>query len=91
MKKSWNIYIDNAIIKALLCRKDFEIFMQQYTREEAVQRLLDSYRAYYNITLFEDEQKPLTALCEFFENAEKYVLTRKANLWMLRVKSSYIW
>ena len=55
--------------------------MQQYTREEAVQRLLDSYRAYYNITLFEDEQKPLTALCEFFEHAEKYVLTRKANLW----------
>ncbi len=55
--------------------------MQQYTREQAVQRLLESYRAYYNITLFEEEQKPLTALCEFFEHAEKYVLTRKANLW----------
>lgn len=53
----------------------------QYTRESAISRLLDSYRAYYNITLFEEEHRPLTAICEFFERSEKYVLSRKANLW----------
>lgn len=53
----------------------------QYTRETAISTLLDSYRAYFNITLFEEEQKPLTAICEFFEHSEKYVLSRKAQLW----------
>ena len=53
----------------------------QYTRESAVAKLLDSYRTYYNINLFEEEQKPLTAICEFFEHSEKYVLSRKAELW----------
>ncbi len=56
------------------------IFMQ-YTREAAIERLLESYRAYYNITVFEEEQKPLTAICEFFERSERYVLSRQANLW----------
>lgn len=55
--------------------------MEQYTRETAIGRLLESYRAYYNIIMFEEEQKPLTAVCEFFECSERYVLTRKANLW----------
>ena len=53
----------------------------QYTRETAISTLLDSYRAYFNITLFEEEQKPLTAVCEFFEHSERYVLSRKAQLW----------
>lgn len=53
----------------------------QYTRGTAISRLLESYRAYYNITMFEEEQRPLTAICEFFERSEKYVLSRKANLW----------
>lgn len=52
-----------------------------YTREEAVGTLLDSYQAYYNITRFGEEQKPLTAICEFFEHSEKFVLHRKAELW----------
>ena len=52
-----------------------------YTRQEAIQILLKSYQAYYNITLFDEEQKPLTALCEYFEHSEKYVLHRKAELW----------
>lgn len=56
------------------------IFMQ-YTRETAISKLLDSYRAYFNIFTFEEEQKPLTAICEFFEHSEKYVLSRKAQLW----------
>lgn len=53
----------------------------QYTRETAINTLLESYRAYFNIILFDEEQKPLTALCEFFEHSEKYVLSRKAQLW----------
>lgn len=55
--------------------------MQQYTRETAISRLLDSYKAYYNITAYDAEKKPLTALCEFYEHSEKYVLSRKAELW----------
>lgn len=53
----------------------------QYTRETAIKRLLESYRAYFNITMFEGEQYPLTAICEFFEHSEKYVISRQANLW----------
>lgn len=66
---------------SIVMQKGFFCFMQQYTRKEAVDKLLESYRGYYNIVLFEKEQKPLTALCEFFEHTEKYVLTRSANLW----------
>jgi hypothetical protein len=43
--------------------------------------MLKSYSVYYNVTRFEDEHLPLTALCEFFQHSEKYVLSRKANLW----------
>lgn len=53
----------------------------QYTRESAVDRLLKSYQAYYNITMCEEAQKPLIAICEFFQHAEGYLLSRKANLW----------
>lgn len=50
------------------------------SRKEIVQKLLDSYRTYYNITLY-DEQLPLRARCEYYEHNEKYVVSRKANLW----------
>lgn len=53
----------------------------EYTRQSAVSRLLDSYKAYYNITQCGEEQKPLAAVCEFFEHSEKFVLSRKAELW----------
>ena len=53
----------------------------QYTRETAIRRLLESYRAYFDITLFNEEPPYLTAICEFFEHSEKYVLSRQANLW----------
>lgn len=53
----------------------------EYTLETAIERLLDCYKAYYNITLFEEEHAPLTAVCEFFERSERFVLSRKANLW----------
>lgn len=55
--------------------------MQQYTRETAITTLLESYKAYYNVTTYEQDRKPLTALCEFYERSEKFVLSRKAELW----------
>lgn len=51
------------------------------TRETAIARLLKSYQSYYNITLFEEEGTPLTARCDFFEHSEKYVLSKRAELW----------
>lgn len=53
----------------------------QYTREKAIARLLKSYQAYYNINMFEDEQTPITARCDFFEHSEKFILSKKAELW----------
>ena len=53
----------------------------KYNRTDAIERMLKSYSVYYNVTRFEDEHRPLTALCEFFQHTEKYVLSRKANLW----------
>ncbi len=53
----------------------------QYTRETAISKLLDSYKTYFNVTLCDEAQRPLTAVCEFFEHSEKYVLSRKAQLW----------
>jgi hypothetical protein len=55
--------------------------MQQYTRQTAIERLLDSYKAYYNITMVEDEASHLKAFCEFYEHSEKFVISRKAELW----------
>jgi hypothetical protein len=56
--------------------------MQQYTREMAIAKLLKSYKAYYNIKKVKDEEVPhLKAVCEFYEHSEKFVLTRKAELW----------
>ena len=52
-----------------------------YTRETAIERLLKSYEVYYNIHLFEDEQTPITARCDFFEHSQRYFLSRKAELW----------
>lgn len=51
------------------------------TRTKAVKRLLDSWQRYYNITLYEDAKLPLKALCEYYESAEGYAISRKANLW----------
>lgn len=53
----------------------------KYTRESAIRKLLESYKTYYNITVFDEEQKPLTAICEFFERSQRYVMSKKAELW----------
>lgn len=52
-----------------------------YTREAAIDRLLKSFKVYYNISMFSDERTPITARCDFFEHSQKYVLSRKAELW----------
>ncbi|MCM1467100.1 MAG: hypothetical protein NC086_03050 [Alistipes sp.] len=50
-------------------------------RQEAVEVLLKSYAAYFNISRFEDDGFFLAARCDFFEHSQKYVLSRKAELW----------
>lgn len=53
----------------------------QYTREEAIERLLKSYGPNYNIHKMDEEQAPLIARCDFFEHAGQYVISKKAELW----------
>ena len=53
----------------------------KYTVETAVEKLLKSYKAYYNIIPFDEDHRPLTAICEYYETSQKYVLSRKAELW----------
>lgn len=55
--------------------------MKYNTTEEALERLLTYFKVYYNITRYEADKLPLTALCEFYEHSQKYVLSRKAELW----------
>lgn len=55
---------------------------QKYlTQEEAVERLLQYYKVYYNITRYDSDKLPLVAFCEFYEHSQKYVLSQKAELW----------
>ncbi|MCD8038120.1 MAG: hypothetical protein LUE96_03410 [Lachnospiraceae bacterium] len=53
----------------------------QYTRAAATEKLLESYKAYYNINLSAETQMPLRAVCEFYEHSEKFVISRNAELW----------
>jgi hypothetical protein len=55
--------------------------VRNLTRAEILDTLLKNYRVYYNITMSEKEQEPLVARCDYFERNEKYILSRKANLW----------
>lgn len=51
------------------------------TREAVISQMLKSYAGYYNITQYKEEQSALVARCDFFEHAQKYVISRKAELW----------
>lgn len=55
----------------------------EYTRQSAIDRLLESYQAYYNINKIENDELnlPLVALCEYYEHSEKFVISQKAELW----------
>lgn len=50
-------------------------------REEIIDRLLKSYQRFYNIYPSEENQRPFLARCDYFEHSEKYVLSKKAELW----------
>lgn len=52
-----------------------------YTRQQAIEKLLKSYEAYFNIYRMEKEDVPLVARCDFFEHSQKYVMSQKAELW----------
>lgn len=51
------------------------------TRRKTVKCLLDSWQRYYNITSYDNAEPPLRAICEYYEAAEGYVVSRRANLW----------
>ncbi len=53
----------------------------KYTRQNIIDILLKSYVAYYNITDYGNERAPLRALCEYYEHAEKYMVSKKISLW----------
>lgn len=53
----------------------------QDTRIAIVEQLINSYKAYYNIKFTDDAQKPLRAVCEFYEHSERFVFSKKAELW----------
>lgn len=51
------------------------------TRQETIDRLLKSYRVYYNIHENDNGDEQFVARCDYFENAKKYVIMEKAELW----------
>ena len=60
----------------------------EYTIDSAVEKLIASFHAYYNVKEYTDEEKeaikfglPLRALCEYYERSQSYVLSHKAELW----------
>ena len=50
-------------------------------RRDIIDILLKSYVTYYNITDFGTDREPLRALCEYYEHAEKYMVSKKVSLW----------
>ena len=53
----------------------------RYSRSEIIDILLKSYIAYYDITDYGTKREPLRALCEYYEHAEKYMVSRRISLW----------
>lgn len=51
------------------------------SRKDIIDILLKSYTAYYDITDYGTSREPLRALCEYYEHAEKYMVSKKASLW----------
>ncbi|MCQ2572463.1 MAG: hypothetical protein MJ182_01055 [Treponema sp.] len=50
------------------------------TNNSIIKRLLESFQSYYNIVTFDDESY-LVARCDYFEKSEKFMVSKKANLW----------
>lgn len=47
---------------------------------QIVKQLISSFQSYYNINFFEEEPY-LVARCDYFEKSEKFMVSKKANLW----------
>ena len=51
------------------------------TRLEAIDKLCDSYSAYFDVERFNDDDAELAATCFLYVHSEKYVLVKAAKLW----------
>lgn len=52
-----------------------------YSRQEAIEKLIKSYEAYYNVTMDDLAHPDLRAFCEFYEHSGQYVISKKAEIW----------
>ena len=55
------------------------------TRQEMLNHILEFYKGYYDVSDEQKEDLPLCASAAFHQLNEKYVLTKKANLWRAQV------
>lgn len=53
-------------------------------RVSVVDKLIEMCRPVYDVTMHGPERAPLAASCDFFQRTERYVLTRKINLWSVQ-------
>ncbi len=51
------------------------------TRLEAIDKLCESYSAYFDVERFDDNESELAATCFLYVHSEKYVLVKAAKLW----------
>lgn len=50
-------------------------------KDNILDKILKSYEVYYDVEKHQDDLLPLVAKCEFHVHNEKYVLSKKAQLW----------
>ena len=50
-------------------------------KDNIIDKILKSYEVYYDVEKCENKSLPLVATCEFHVHNEKYVLSKKAQLW----------
>lgn len=50
-------------------------------KDDILDKILKSYKIYYDVKKIKNESLPLEATCEFHVHNEKYVLSKKAQLW----------
>ncbi len=56
-----------------------------WSREQILDRLFRGYEAYFDVERYQSERAdglPLKGCCHFFVHSEKYVLLKKAKLWV---------
>lgn len=63
--------------------------MIELERDAMLEKLLESYTTWYDVSRVEG-QAPLVATAAFHEHGEKYVISRKAQLWAAD-RHEYVW